>query len=351
MLDEFLTNINKNSLFNKEDYLLLAISGGIDSVVLAHLLYQAKFKFALAHCNFGLRGQDSIDDEKFCMDLAKSFQCPFYSIKFNTQQFAEDSKLSIQIAARQLRYNYFSEIMQLHTFKYLVTAHHLDDNIETVFSNILRETGIRGIQGMSLKFRYTIKPLLNFTKRDILKFATQYNIEYREDSSNNDTKYKRNQIRHNIIPALQDIQPSLYTVFKKNIQIWQQENNFIESQIEELKNKLITYNKNDIHIYIPKLLQHHDNQLILFRILHQYGFNEEQTKDIFTMYENLQSGKKIISEKYLAVLDRKYLIISKKHTPTTTYICHNLNELNLFSSSLYCSLIKPDSINFSEQQT
>ncbi len=216
LLQRYIDYIKKNNLFQLTDNLLIAVSGGVDSVVLCHLCKQAGYHFSIAHCNFNLRGAESIRDEEFTKSFAKQLDAPIYVKHFDTKQYAADNKLSIQVAARELRYGWFYEIIneptsniQHPTSNYILTAHHLDDNIETVLMNFFKGTGISGLRGIEPKHDKIIRPLLFASKHDIIEYANDQRLQWVNDSSNDETKYTRNFFRHEIIPAIEKVYPDV----------------------------------------------------------------------------------------------------------------------------------------------
>ena len=227
MLKRFEVNINKNTLLNKTDKLLLAFSGGVDSLVLADLLHKAGYNIELAHCNFQLRGQEAKDDTAFCENFAKSINTKFHVIYFDTKAYAAEHKLSIQMAARELRYNWFKSLKVEHSFDFILTAHHANDNVETVFVNLIRGTGIKGLQGIPEKQNDIVRPLLFATKDEIKDYAIKNKLVFREDSSNQEIKYKRNFIRHQIIPELKKLNPALEETFSTSIQFFKQSEDIV----------------------------------------------------------------------------------------------------------------------------
>jgi tRNA(Ile)-lysidine synthase len=207
MLEDFIQFIQKENLFTPEDKILVAVSGGIDSMVLAKLFAQAKFNFGIAHVNFSLRGEESIADEVFVKKFAKTLKVPYHSIVFDTKAFAEKEKISTQMAARLLRYNWFEEIRQQEGYAYIATAHHLMDSAETVLINLTRGSGLAGFHGIPLKNGYVIRPLAFATQEQIYDLVVENRMAWREDSSNESTKYQRNFIRHEIVPKFQEMNP------------------------------------------------------------------------------------------------------------------------------------------------
>jgi tRNA(Ile)-lysidine synthase len=210
---EFQKHIQKNFSFLKEKNLLIAISGGVDSVVLTHLFHEMKFNISLAHCNFKLRGKESDLDEEFIKNKALEIKKECFITHFNTIEYAKKNGVSIQMAARDLRYNWFNELIHIHSFDYLLTAHHADDNLETFLINLVRGTGLEGLKGIPEINDRTIRTILPFTKVEIEQCANENNLTWRKDSSNSDTKYLRNKIRHELIPILNELNPSFMESF------------------------------------------------------------------------------------------------------------------------------------------
>ncbi len=342
MLQEFFTNINNNSLFNKNDLLLVAISGGIDSVVLADLLNKHHFKWTIAHCNFSLRGKDSDDDEKFVLSLSSKYSVQCFSIKWNTLEYAQKYGLSIQMAARNLRYQWFEELMKIYSFDYLLTAHHMDDNIETILLNQIRSTGIRGLAGIPIKQNKIVRPLLYFTKEKILDYAHKNQLKYREDSSNQEDKYQRNYIRHHIIPHLKKLQPQLYSVFQNNIHHLNKASKFINDTVNSLMSSIVSKENDFIKIHKDKLYHIPHLHFVLQYYLSQFNFNPEQITDIANSFSNKLSGKCYYSLTHILLFDREYIFIATQNNQNNNnkeYIAHNLTELNLYSDKIYFEII------------
>jgi len=352
MFNYFFANINKNLLFEKNDFLLLAISGGVDSVVLADLLHKGNFKWAMAHCNFSLRGKDADEDEAFVHQLAQKYNVQCYSIKFDTQKYAENKGLSIQMAARELRYQWFQELINIYSFNYLLTAHHLDDSIETIFINLLRGTGLNGLLGIEPKSNHIVRPLLPFTKEQIIQYAQQHQLPYREDASNNEDKYQRNYLRHNILPKLKTIQPQLYSVFQNTISHLNETHNYIHYHISKDLENCIQQNDFTISLNIHQLLQIPNLQFILKEYLRPFGFHHSQITSIIQHLSlSTTSGKYFESEKYVLLLDRKFIYIYLKEKlqslNKSEYIAHDSDELNLFSHQYKFEFIdNKDTINY-----
>lgn len=207
MLEDFINFVQKENLFRADEKILVAVSGGMDSMVLSKLFSMAKFNFGIAHVNFSLRGEESLADEVFVKKWAKTLKVPYYSIVFDTKAFAEKEKLSIQVAARMLRYAWFEEIRVAEGYAYIATAHQAMDQAETVLINLSRGTGIAGFHGIPVKNGHVIRPMAFASQDDLFDFVVAQKLTWREDSSNESTKYVRNFIRHEIIPKFEEINP------------------------------------------------------------------------------------------------------------------------------------------------
>lgn len=296
-------------MFLKTDKLLLAFSGGVDSVVLATLLSKGGFKFELAHCNFNLRGKESDADEKFCIDFAKKNELKLHFIKFNTKAYEKEHKLSTQMAARELRYNWFKELVKEHQYNFILTAHHANDNIETLLVNLVRGTGINGLKGIPQKQNYIVRPLLFATKDSITKFAKQNKLKFRNDSSNDEVKYKRNFLRHEIIPKLKKLNASLENTFEHNIKLFNQSAGVIKQFIASKKAEIVSVQNNSLKINIEKLQLEEAKELLLHEWLYPFGFNPAQTEQLIESLSHKTSGKIFTSHTHKALIDRNSIIV------------------------------------------
>ncbi|KAF0236022.1 MAG: tRNA(Ile)-lysidine [Prolixibacteraceae bacterium] len=215
MLQRFLENIKIKKLFEPKQKVLLAVSGGIDSMVMLYLFEKSGFDYGIVHCNFQLRGNESDRDEEFVKTQVLIHGVPSYFTRFDTEEYAQLNGISIEMAARDLRYGYFEKIRVEHHYDFIATAHHSDDLIETFFLNLSRKTGIKGLAGIKDKSGKILRPLLFASREEIEKFASENYIEFREDSTNNEVFYQRNFLRHRILPLFSKLNPA----FKKNIQV------------------------------------------------------------------------------------------------------------------------------------
>ena len=307
---EFIKNIKNLGLNKRNDRLLLAVSGGVDSIVMASLFYAEKFDIAIAHCNFSLRGKASDDDEIFVEQFAKLRNIPFYSIKFDTENFAREQKISIEMAARNLRYHWFESLRQQYSYSKIAIAHNKNDVVETFFLNLTRGTGVKGLLGIAEKTETIIRPLLFASRAQILSYANEHNIDFRVDETNSDTKFSRNRIRNSIIPEFEKINPSFLQTMMENIGRLSQCYNVLQLEKNKVISNIVASENNEILIDIDKLQQAGNEHLWLFEILQQYDFGAERIADICASL-NGESGKKFFSPTHVLIKDRNRLIISK----------------------------------------
>ena len=288
--------------------LLLAVSGGVDSVVLAHLCHDAKLDFSIAHCNFNLRGEESDGDEKFVVDLADSLEVEVYTESFDTLNYAENAGISIQMAARELRYEWFAELSSSLHFDYTLTAHHANDNLETFLINLIRGTGPEGLTGIKNEKNEIVRPLLDFTRKEIEAFARKCKYKWREDSTNASDKYMRNKIRHQIVPVMEELNPQLLEGFSKTQQHLQESLDLVEDYISLLYPKLVQKDKYGYSIDIDFLKKVPNQKQILYQLLKSFGFTE--WNDVYDLLE-AQSGKMVLSDSHRLIKDRKKLLLTE----------------------------------------
>jgi tRNA(Ile)-lysidine synthase len=324
MVDEFQKYIAFHNLCLKEDTIMLGISGGIDSVVLMHLFRMSGYKLALAHCNFQLRGEESDGDETFVQALAENYQLPFHSIRFNTREIAEKQGISIQMAARDLRYEWFEEIRQKHQYDSIAIAHNKNDQIETFLTNLARGTGIKGLSGIKEKSGAIIRPLLFASRTKIDAFCHANNFEYREDSSNKTTKYSRNMIRHEIIPAFESINPSFIDTMADNIRKLKNTETIYLHTLKKIFKEITTEPDGAIHLSIEELEKLDPMETYLYEFLAPYGFSLSQVNDILASLDGIP-GKQFYSPTHRLVKDRTSLMLEEISLarPKPVYIDEN----------------------------
>ncbi len=302
--------VSENNLFCKNDRILIALSGGVDSVVLAHLMLKANYDIALAHCNFHLREEESNRDEAFVRSWAEKNGVRLFVKEFDTFSYMKENKLSLEMAARDLRYQWFDSLLKEYGFSYLATAHHLDDSIETFFINLLRGTGIAGLHGIQAKNDKIVRPLLFATREEILSYAKQNSISYVEDSTNSETKFTRNKIRHNLFPILKELNPNFEFALKKDIEHLRDTEFVFRREIEKVKQEIIEKEKDVFKIKIERLQELTPLNIYLYEILSEYGFNETNINDILLCL-NENSGKQFFSKTHRLLKDRQYIFIDK----------------------------------------
>lgn len=324
MIERFLSFIKTQHLFLHEP-VLLAVSGGVDSVVMCHLFHQSKLKFAIAHINFQLRAHDSFEDEAFVADLGKQLDVPCFITRFNTAGYAAEKKISIQMAARELRYAWLEEIKKENGFHFIATAHHQNDSIETVLLNIFRGTGIHGLHGIKPKQGKIIRPLLPFYKKEIETFAAAQGITFRQDHSNFETDYDRNKIRLEIIPLIEKFYPAFLHSFSENIEKWTDAGWLYEQEVILLKKRIMEQRGAEIFISIPRLTQIPAYPTLLYEVLKEFGYSSDQVASVAAAF-NSNPGKVFYSATHRLLKDRKQLILSKISAETVSRILISENE-------------------------
>ncbi len=319
MKAKFIKFIKENNLFEKSDKILVAISGGADSVVLADLLFENGFDFGLAHCNFKLRGDESDKDEIFCNDLAKKYNTKIFTTSFQTAEFAAQNKQSIELAARNLRYKWFEKIKTENNYKYIATAHHLNDNIETFFLKIIAGTGIRGFAGIKMKNKNIVRPLLFAKKSEIENYCSENKIDFRTDNSNFDNKYTRNKLRINILPLFLEINPNFENAFAKNFEIISDIQKIYNKSVKKYYKKCVEIEGKYTKINIKKLQNSKTPKAYLYEFIRKFGYNYSDVSDIFNSLNN-QSGKIFYSKNFSLLKDRDYIFIKENEESKNMFI-------------------------------
>lgn len=339
MLQKFLTYIHKGNLIQKDETTLLAVSGGVDSVVMSFLFYEAKLKFAIAHCNFGLRGEASQKDERGVEALAQQYQIGFYRHSFDVRTYAKKKKLSIQMAARVLRYRWFLRLLEKYAFDKLATAHHRDDSVETFLLNLIKGTGIAGLHGILPKRGKLIRPLLFADKAMILHYAQEKSLLWHEDSSNCKNHYQRNLIRNKVIPLLKMINPNLATTFKTTTEKISQVEAVFNTHVASMKKKLIHFQPPNYYVELQHIKDKPWAPMVAFEILQPFGFNFLQIKALFSHPH--QSGKMIIAAAYKLTVDRDHWVISPYPAQSSSpiVITTATKSLQVGTQCLRCAII------------
>lgn len=329
MLDKLKKHIAHNFPFLANKKLLLATSGGLDSMVMVRMLQQLDLDIAIAHCNFQLRGVDSFKDQKFVQEYADENQILVFITQFDTEAFAKDYKVSTQVAARDLRYNWFYELLDTEGFDYILTAHHADDNLETFLINLGRGTGLQGLIGIPEENGSIIRPLLLFSRNEILKFAEDNKVQWREDSSNASDKYLRNKIRHHVVPLLKEINPQFLEAFQKTQTYLQEASELVEDASIMVYQQVVSQQEDDFHINLKELLKLPNYKSYLYQWLHEFGFTAWD--DVYNLVDSL-SGKQVFTSDYRLLKNRDVMILSKINETASTegyFIQEVLQEVNI----------------------
>jgi len=309
LLTGFNTYIGKEQLFTRDQSLLLAVSGGVDSVVMAHLFKAAGYTFAIAHCNFQLRGEESLRDETFVSNLAASLQVPFYQVRFDTGMYAEKHRVSIQVAARELRYAWLEETRETAGCSYIATAHHMQDNAETVLMNLSKGTGIAGLHGILPRQHRLIRPLLFAEKADILAYANDHHISFVEDSSNTTVKYTRNFFRHKVIPVIQEAYPGAVSNIAGSIARFRDAEMLYTQALQKHIKRLVVQKGNMFMVPVLKLQKTVPLHTIAWEIFRQYGCTSAQLPQVLELLES-GSGKFVDTGTYRIIRDRQWLLVT-----------------------------------------
>lgn len=318
MLEEFLNFIRKNKLFKKQDRLLLAVSGGIDSMVMSHLFMKLGTNIGIAHCNFCLRNNESDMDEDLVREFASKNNIPFYSVRFKTKEHARKKGISIQMAARELRFEWFEKIRIENNFDFVAVAHNLDDKIETMLINLTRGTGLTGLTGMKPLSNRIIRPLLFATRKKIEEYCSDNYITFREDKSNIETKYTRNKIRHLVIPVLKEINPSVKETLNETAERLSGIDEILSCYIDDIRLKVSVKRGTNTVFNIEKLKTHQKNKALIFELFSPYGVAGSATGDLLRLMTG-STGKQIFSKTHSILRNRNELIVTPLMTRSQVY--------------------------------
>jgi len=326
MLNEFNRFIAENKLTESGEKILLAVSGGIDSMVMAHLFLKSGYETGIAHCNFSLRSTESDMDEDMVRQYALSRNIPFHTITFKTKSYSKKNGLSVQMAARELRYEWFEEIRKEYGYDKIAIAHNLNDNIETIIINLVRGTGITGLSGIKSASNHIIRPLLFATRQDIVHYCNRHRIVYREDKSNADTKYVRNKIRHLVIPVLKEINPSIETTLNETAERFTGINEIVSNYILKLRGRISEQKADHMTFNISLLKTYLHNKAILFELFKPFGIGSVQLNDLSKVIEG-KTGGQIITGTHRIIKNRKEIIVTNDRNPgDVSYNIRNIKE-------------------------
>ena len=306
--EKFSDFLGKYRLIGRRDKVLLAVSGGMDSMVMTRLFSQSGIPYAIAHCNFSLRGKDSDLDMELVENTAHSLGIPFLKVTFNTLEYSRQQGLSIQEAARKLRYDWLTKTVGENGYTLIATAHHLDDSIETMLINLMRGTGVRGLAGIPLKNGNIIRPLLFATRDEIETFAHQEQISFRTDRSNLEDNYLRNRIRHHLIPNLLELDPGFRENMRSFLERMKASAGLLDQEVTHQKEHCIVKEDHGVSIRIDQLMACSSPRLLLFEFLKDFKFSAAVSDDLYESLES-QSGKQFLSSTHKAIKDREKIFI------------------------------------------
>jgi tRNA(Ile)-lysidine synthase len=310
MIKKFKAYISQQDLCREHQQIMLALSGGVDSVVMTDLFCMSGYSCMVLHCNFGLRGDESDGDESFVRALAANYELPVFVKKFETETYAEDKGISIQMAARELRYAWFSEMAAKHDVEVIATAHNLNDSVETTLLNMSRGTGIRGLTGIPAKNGRYIRPLLFATRSEILDYSRLHQLKFREDSSNSSTKYQRNKVRHDLIPLFEEINPAFIRTMGENIKRFEDAHIMYRERVVQERERLFSDQGTHIEVDLLGLRGLQPLGSWLYELFNEYGFSMDQCLSIEKILDS-PSGKQFISPIYRLFKDRDKLLLFK----------------------------------------
>lgn len=318
--------INQHKLFDPDETVLLTVSGGVDSVVLLHLFVNNNYKIAVAHCNFNLRGSESDSDELFVKKLTEKYNLKSHFISFDTTEYAEKKKISIEMAARELRYSWFNKLLKKNNYSYIATGHHLNDSIETLFLNLVRGTGYSGVNGIAPKRDNVIRPLLFATRQQIEQYAQKYKLNYCVDATNESEQYIRNKIRKKIIPVFKEINPAFEQVMKNNFDNLNDATEILDNYFNKYRDKIYKKIKYPVEIPYTELVNKKPMSIHLFELINKFGFNRDAVVKISTGI-NKNVGALFYSNTHQLLIDRNVLIIRKINTiDNDNFIIKNISE-------------------------
>jgi tRNA(Ile)-lysidine synthase len=313
MLDKLERYNKEHGLYGFEARILLTVSGGVDSVVMAHLFSETGLECAIAHCNFQLRGVDSDADEEFVRSLAANLEMAVYVKRFNVEQEMAEKGISVQMACRELRYGWFETLAEQHAFDAIATAHNLNDSVETCLLNLARGTGIRGLTGIPPKNGRVIRPLLFATRKEIESHARKHRLAFREDASNRETKYQRNKIRHDVIPAMIQINPSFIDTMSGNMNRFSEISDIVGKAVDRVRDEIFEKAAEGIRIRVDRLKDLYPLRSWLYELFSPFQFTRSQCEGIEHIL-HADPGKRSISPSHQLYKDRDLLILVESRT-------------------------------------
>ena len=340
MLGCFLKYVRENNLFAPGDTILAGVSGGVDSVVLLDLLHKGGYSIGVAHCNFNLRSSESDEDQSFVEQLALKYNLPYYHTSFETKRYAGENGISIEMAARYLRYQWFEQIRSENNYNWISVAHHRDDQLETFFLNLARGTGLSGLTGMQLINNKVIRPLLFASRKEIEEYSLKNHLESREDKSNKNLEFHRNKIRHQLLPLMEEINPSFREGLTRTMENLRYSWKIECREIEHAWDQVVEQRGNDYYFSVEELRLLDPIPSYLFQFLKNFHFNSDVVNDVASSLDN-GSGKQFYSSTHRLIRDREYLILQdlKAQDQSIHYLDETCRELN-FPLKMKISIIE-----------
>lgn len=351
VLQQFKSYIASNKLLGYTNSVLAAVSGGVDSMALLHLLLAAGYKTGVAHCNFQLRGDESDGDERMVREYCDKENIPFFVVRFDVGKYAAQKGISIQMAARELRYTWFESVAAEHGFDKIAVAHNANDEVETFFLNLARGTGLRGLSGMAAAKGKIVRPLLFAPRTDIAQYVREHGLRFREDSSNSQVKYARNRIRIEVIPELAKLNPDFLSTMQGNMERLKAAQQLVERTADDLRKKACAKKGSTLYIKIPELPTD-QRRFWLFELLCEYGFSGATVNDIAAALNGI-SGKIFYSPTHTLLKNRNTLIVTPQERELTAQAAENVKpdgkqwEVELEEDGLHTRKVKLGSVAFS----
>ena len=340
-IEELKGLINEWSAFSADaPVLLLAVSGGVDSMCMADLFQslEDRVPFAVAHCNFHLRGEESDGDEALVADWAREHSVPLHITSFDTEKYASDNGISIEMAARELRYGWFAQLCSQHGYKAVAVAHNANDNAETLLLNLLRGSGLKGVTGMSLTSplpcapgsdALLLRPLLRCTRKQIEGYAFAYKVRYREDRTNAMSEYKRNRLRNDVFPIFESINPSFIRTLNREASYFEDASGIVEDYCRAASEKIVSRSGDRLTVSLPALLAAPRWRYILYYILEPFGFNSAVLASLenLLLSERTVSGKRFESQTHILFTEREHLRVETSESPASVVPCAQLEDI------------------------
>lgn len=346
-------NLKHRCKVKPESKILIGLSGGADSVTLLNILLSLGYQCQAAHCNFHLRADESDRDEAMVRQICISKGIPLHVAHFDTKKEAGEAGISIEMAARRLRYNWFRTLMQENHLKYTAIGHHADDSAETFFLNLTRGTGVKGLSGIRYRNEAIIRPMLDISRDEIEAYCLENHITYVNDSTNAEEHYLRNKIRHSVIPVFKEINPSFLQTMMGNMQRMEEMANLLADAVDSFKQEAVAVENNNILISNKILQQSKHKKLVLFEMLNQYGFSASVIDNIIDCLEEEKTGRQFFSTSHRLILDRYNIILlprDKEEEKKTIYVQRGIEKIERPTHMTICEYEKADVFEIKRSQ-